>query len=39
MSADVGFIAEVTGISSAIPATDRLREVTPMIVPRKTPRK
>src|SRR3954468_17273672 len=37
MSAEVGFIPHVTGISSAIPAEGPIPGSTPMIVPRKTP--
>ena len=38
MSADVGFIPNVTGIRSAIPAEGPIPGSTPMIVPMNTPR-
>src|SRR6185503_4441572 len=39
MRAEVGFIPNVTGIRSAIPAEGPMPGSTPMIVPRKTPMK
>src|SRR5688572_22894192 len=39
MSADVGFIPNVTGISSAMPAEGPMPGSTPMTVPRNTPMK
>src|SRR5688572_17888085 len=39
ISAEVGFIPNVTGIRSAMPAEGPIPGSTPMIVPRKTPMK
>ena len=39
ISAEVGFMPKVTGISSAIPADGPIPGNTPMMVPRNTPRK
>src|ERR1044071_8018078 len=39
MSAEVGFIPNVTGMRSAMPADGPMPGSTPMIVPMKTPRK
>jgi len=38
ISADVGFMPNVTGMSSAIPADGPIPGNTPMIVPMKTPK-